>query len=83
MPQHLSAVRAASAICGATVSDDDLGSMELSFAPGHRPAAGTYTFDVAQMAERGSAGSVTLVLQTILVPLALADGASRRRGRSF
>jgi len=31
---------------------------------------------VAQIAERGSAGSVSLILQTILVPLALADGAS-------
>jgi len=33
-------------------------------------------FDVAETAERGSAGSVTLVLQTLLVPVAWADGAS-------
>lgn len=76
MAQHLSAVRAAASLCGAEVSGDRLGSMALGFAPAHRPAAGSYAFDVAEIAERGSAGSVTLILQTLLVPLALADGAS-------
>jgi RNA 3'-terminal phosphate cyclase (ATP) len=32
---------------------------------------------VAQAAERGSAGSTTLVLQTLVVPLALAEAASK------
>lgn len=77
LPQHLSAVRAAAAISGATLSGDRLQSSELSFAPSHRPQAGSYVFDVAQAAERGSAGSTTLVLQTLLVPLALAEAASQ------
>jgi RNA 3'-terminal phosphate cyclase (ATP) len=76
LPQHLSAVRAAAAISGATVSGDRLGSSELDFAPSHSPSAGSYLFDVAQTAERGSAGSATLVLQTLVLPLALADAAS-------
>jgi RNA 3'-terminal phosphate cyclase (ATP) len=77
LPQHLSAVRAAAAISGASVSGDRLGSSELSFAPSHPPREGSYMFDVAQAAERGSAGSATLVLQTLVVPLALAEAASR------
>ena len=59
------------------MSGDRLGSGELSFAPGHSPSAGSYVFDVAQAAERGSAGSVTLILQTLVLPLALA-GPRRR-----
>lgn len=76
MPQHLSAVRAAAAITSAVVSGDELSSTELLFSPQHLPKAGSYTMDVAEAAERGSAGSVTLILQTLLVPLALADGVS-------
>jgi len=76
LPQHLSAVRAAAAISGATVTGDVLGSTELHFAPATPPKPGTYTFDVAEAAERGSAGSVTLILQTLVVPLALASGDS-------
>jgi RNA 3'-terminal phosphate cyclase (ATP) len=75
-PQHLSAVRAAAAMTGAVVSGDQIGSTELSFAPAHLPSPGAYLFDVAESAGQGSAGSVTLLLQTLLVPLALADGAS-------
>ena len=76
LPQHLSAVRAAATISGATVLGDRLGSTELSFSPTHPPRSGSYLFDVAETAERGSAGSVSLILQTILVPLALANRAS-------
>ena len=76
LPQHLSAVRAAAKISGAAVSGDRLGSPELSFSPTHPPKSGSYAFDVAETAERGSAGSVSLILQTLLVPLALADRAS-------
>lgn len=76
LPQHLSAVRAAATISGATVSGDRLGSTELSFSPVHPPRSGAYAFDVAETAGRGSAGSVSLVLQTILLPLALAGGVS-------
>ena len=76
LPQHLSAVRAAAAITGAIVFGDRLGSTELRFAPSYLPKSGSYLFDVAATAERGSAGSVTLILQTLLVPLTLADGPS-------
>lgn len=72
-PQHLTCVRAAAAISGATVQGDSLGSQVLDFSPGPvRP--GDYTFNVAE--ERGSAGAITLVLQTILLPLALAEARS-------
>lgn len=74
--QHLTAVRAAAAICQAEVRGDTLGSMTLEFIPGGSAQAGSYTFDVTQAREGGSAGAVTLVLQTILLPLALADGNS-------
>jgi len=77
LPQHLSAVHAAAAISRAILSGDRLGSSELSFAPSLLPSAGSYVFDVAQAAERGSAGSATLVLQTLIVPLALAEAASK------
>ena len=67
--QHVTAVRAAAAICGGKPSGDEIGSRELRFEP--RPVrAGDYMFDI------GSAGSTTLVLQTILPPLLLADGRS-------
>lgn len=74
--QHLTAVRAAAAICHAEVRGDTLGSMTLEFIPGSSVQAGSYTFDVTQARQGGSAGTVTLVLQTILLPLALADGNS-------
>jgi len=48
----------------------------LSFSPTHPPKSGSFAFDVAETAERGSAGAVSLILQTLLVPLALADRAS-------
>jgi RNA 3'-terminal phosphate cyclase (ATP) len=54
-----------------------LNSQNLTFVPRSTPQAGTYTFDVAQVAKGGSAGSVSLILQTVLLPLALADGTSQ------
>lgn len=74
LPQHLSAVRAAAAISGATLSGDRLTSTDLVFIPRHSPKHGYYVFDVAETAGRGSAGSTTLILQTLVVPLALAGG---------
>jgi len=71
--QHLTGVRAAAAVCGAEVEGDALGSQHLVFRPG-RPQAGRYTFDVCDI--RPSAGSVNLILQTILPILALTDGES-------
>ncbi|MBE9125061.1 MULTISPECIES: RNA 3'-terminal phosphate cyclase [unclassified Coleofasciculus] len=74
--QHLTAVRAVAAICQAQVQGDELGSTTLEFIPGCPPQAGDYTFDVTQTKEGGSAGAVMLILQTILLPLALATGDS-------
>jgi RNA 3'-terminal phosphate cyclase (ATP) len=67
--QHLMAVQAAATISGATLSGDCLASRQISFTPG-LVRAGHYTFDI------GSAGSTTLVLQTVLPPLLVADGPS-------
>lgn len=67
--QHLTAVQAAAEICGAEVSGVQLGSLDLSFKPG-RIRGGDYRFAI------GTAGSCTLVLQTILPALWFADGAS-------
>lgn len=70
MRQHLACVNAAVAISGARAEGAELGSQELVFEPGPvRP--GDYTFNV------GTAGSCSLVLQTVLPPLMLADAPSR------
>ncbi len=76
-PQHLAAVRAAAAICAAEVEGAELDSQTLRFAPQGPCRPGEYRFDVAEIAGRGSAGAVGLVLQTVLWPLALADGDSQ------
>jgi RNA 3'-terminal phosphate cyclase (ATP) len=75
-PQHLTAVRAAAAVCEARLEGDGLGSQTLTFAPAGPPSPGQYSFDVATAAQGGSAGSVGLVLQAVLLPLALAGGDS-------
>jgi RNA 3'-terminal phosphate cyclase (ATP) len=65
--QHLTAVQAAMEIGRARVDGNAAGSTALTFAPsGVYP--GDYSFSV------GTAGSATLVLQTILPPLLLAAG---------
>ncbi len=69
MRQHLTCVRAAAAICGATVKGDELRSTTLEFVPGD-VVAGDYEFAI------GSAGSTTLVLQTVLPALASASAPS-------
>lgn len=75
-PQHLTAVRALAAICGARLDGDQIGSLTLSFRPTHAPQAGEYTIDVADASRGGSAGSVGLVLQTVFPALALAISRS-------
>jgi RNA 3'-terminal phosphate cyclase (ATP) len=74
--QHLTAVRAAAALCGARLTGDTLGSSCLDFAPQASVAAGNYDFDVGLAREAGSAGAVTLVLQTVFLPLAFSGGDS-------
>ncbi len=63
MAQHLTSVRAAARACGALVDGDRFGSTSVRFEP-QKLRAGHYCFDVAE--ERGSAGSVGLVCQTVL-----------------
>jgi RNA 3'-terminal phosphate cyclase (ATP) len=75
--QHLTAVRAAARICNAYLHGDALGSMTLEFVPGTSVQGGTYTFDVREAQLTGSAGAIALVLQTILLPLALATSDSQ------
>ncbi|WP_392534676.1 RNA 3'-terminal phosphate cyclase [Nostoc sp. C117] len=75
--QHLTAVRAAARICNAQLWGDALGSTLLEFIPGSAVQAGIYTFDVSKAQQGGSAGAIALVLQTILLPLALASGNSQ------
>src|SRR5690606_23511238 len=67
--QHLTAVRATAELCGAEVLGAELNSATLEFRPGP-VRRGDYTFRI------GSAGSTTLVLQTVLLPLLHADGPS-------
>lgn len=76
-PQHLTCVRAAAALCGATIEGAVLGSQLLLFIPSGPVHPGEYTFDVAEAVSGGSAGSVGLILQTVLLPLALAGGVSQ------
>jgi RNA 3'-terminal phosphate cyclase (ATP) len=68
MRQHLVAVQAAARVSDATVTDAEVGSQALTFAP-KRIQSGDYEFAI------GTAGSSTLVLQTILP--ALLYGAAR------
>lgn len=68
--QHLTAVHAAVAISGARVSGDELGSCDVSFEPS-RVHGGEYSFAV------GTAGSATLVFQTIFPALLFARTHSR------
>ncbi|MDM8561662.1 RNA 3'-terminal phosphate cyclase [Candidatus Parabeggiatoa sp. HSG14] len=67
--QHLTAVHAARDISGAYIEGDEMGSIALRFNP-NKVQSGNYYFAI------GTAGSTTLVLQTVLYPLLLADGDS-------
>jgi RNA 3'-terminal phosphate cyclase (ATP) len=67
--QHLTAVQAAAAVGHAKVTGDRIGSDELYFAP-RGVEHGEHRFAV------GTAGSATLVLQTVLWPLLVAPGES-------
>lgn len=75
-PQHLAGVKALARICQAQVRGAALHSGVLVFEPQAPPQAGEYVFDVAEAAKGGSAGAVTLLLQTVWWPLALAGGPS-------
>jgi len=69
-PQHLKCVEAAAAISNAEISNTGIGLQTLTFKP-NELAPGDYRFSI------GTAGSTSLVLQTIYLPLALANQISR------
>jgi RNA 3'-terminal phosphate cyclase (ATP) len=70
MRQHITAVEAACAVGGTECAELEIGGCELSFTPA-RVKPGEYHFSV------GTAGSTSLVLQTVLPALMLADAPSR------
>jgi RNA 3'-terminal phosphate cyclase (ATP) len=67
--QHLTALNAAAEISRARVTGADTGSMEVTFEP-EGVVPGSYNFSV------GTAGSATLVLQTVLPALMTASAPS-------
>ncbi len=73
-PQHLTVVRALREIGAAEVTGDALGSTALTFVP-RSLRAGSHRFDIGAMT--GSAGSVSLLFQALLLPLAFAAAPSR------
>ena len=62
-PQHLTAVQALARITRAELSGAEISSQALTFRP-RAPQPGHYLFDVAE--KTGSAGSVTLIAQTVI-----------------
>jgi RNA 3'-terminal phosphate cyclase (ATP) len=66
-PQHMTGVKAAAELCSSEMEGLRVGSTEFTFKPG-KLRAGTFKFDV------GTAGSVTLVLQTLMPIIAFAPG---------
>ncbi|CAG7856594.1 RNA 3'-terminal phosphate cyclase [biofilm metagenome] len=70
MRQHLTAVNAAVAICNAEVKGAQINSTQLSFTPSVAQG-GEHHFSI------GTAGSCTLVLQTVLPALLMAEKNSK------
>ncbi|MBN2567666.1 RNA 3'-phosphate cyclase [Candidatus Woesearchaeota archaeon] len=76
--QHLATVEAYRLLCGAEIEGAAIGSERLVFRPG-RMRKGSYEFAI------GTAGSVTLLLQSLLIPaIAIcAQDTKARRGFRF
>ncbi len=72
MRQHLTALQAAAGVCDAKVTGAEVGSADITFRPG-KVKTGDYRFAI------GTAGSTTLVLQTVLPALLTASGPSAIR----
>lgn len=68
--QHLTCVRAVAEICHAEVTGAEINSQHVTFRPG-AIQGGHYRFDI------GTAGSVTLVAQTVVPILLCADAPSK------
>jgi len=69
--QHLTCVQAAAALCNAELRGASVGSQHLEFTPREPTTARELAFDI------GTAGSTTLVVQTILVPAIVARRSLR------
>lgn len=67
--QHLAGIKLAAEMCDAEVSGLEIGSTEISFRP-RSNTGGRFEVDV------GTAGSVSLVLQTCIIPAVTAKGAT-------
>lgn len=65
--QHLTAIKALQEMSNAKATDVYLGSKEVMFIPG-KIKPGTYEFDI------GTAGSISLFLQAIILPCLFAEG---------
>jgi len=65
MPQHLLGVRALAQLCCSTIKGDEPGSEEIEFYPGQE-----YKKEI--LVKIPTAGSITLVLQTLLLPTLFA-----------
>ena len=72
-PQHLTCVNAVATITNAEVIGGALGSQTLTFRP-QEICGGNYTFDVADI--RPSAGALSLVFQSVALPLSYAKTPS-------
>jgi RNA 3'-terminal phosphate cyclase (ATP) len=70
MPQHLATIRAVALACGAKVSGAFDGSPDLRFEPGP-VVAGSFRFEI------GTAGAVSLLMETVLPVLGTASARSR------
>src|SRR3989344_7714714 len=66
-PQHLTAIESLKQISDAKTSEIELGSTELRFIPG-KIKKGIYHVDI------GTAGSITLLLQALILPCLFAPG---------
>jgi RNA 3'-terminal phosphate cyclase (ATP) len=69
-PQHLLAVRATAEACGGRLLGAEIGSREIVFEPGEVAPRQGWRLEV------GTAGSVMLILQSLLPALAAANGPS-------
>lgn len=65
--QHLEAIKALKQLCQAETNEIKIGSTELWFKPG-KIKKGTYEIDI------GTAGSITLLLQALILPCLFAPG---------
>jgi RNA 3'-terminal phosphate cyclase (ATP) len=72
-PQHLASLTACKRISAAEVEGDQLQSVSLRFSP-QEIKGGEFSFDVAE--KKKSAGSTSLILQTLFLPLSHSEGGS-------